>query len=107
MDPRDSGRSYCSERRESIKPSDSKFEILGSNPSVPVTYSKAQFRFWKGSLTGKAVVLKTTALSRMRVRVLSLPPLKAEVRGQRCTNADVAQLEEALVLETRQCGFES
>ena len=30
--------------------------------------------FWKGSLTGKAVVLKTTARSRLQVQVLSLPP---------------------------------
>ena len=30
---------------------------------------------WKGSLTGKAVVLKTTAHCRLQVRVLSLPPI--------------------------------
>src|SRR5687768_7436682 len=43
------------------KPSVSKIEILGSNPSVPANYSKSSF--WKGSLTGKAVVPKTTAHS--------------------------------------------
>ena len=31
-------------------------------------------KFWKGSLTGKAVVLKTTAHCRWQVRLLSLPP---------------------------------
>ena len=59
------------------KPSVSKIEILGSNPSVPAKFRKEprgkgqvqirnpQFAIrnssWKGSLTGKAVVLKTTA----------------------------------------------
>src|SRR5437870_12410489 len=42
------------------KPSVSKIEILGSNPSVPANYTNQNL--WKGSLTGKAVVLKTTAL---------------------------------------------
>ncbi len=61
------------------KPSVSKIEILGSNPSIPANTangkgprakSQEQIRnpkftirnsSWKGSLTGKAVVLKTTA----------------------------------------------
>src|SRR6266545_3272661 len=61
------------------KPSVSKIEILGSNPSVPANTAngkeprakgQVQIRnphfairnsFWKGSLTGKAVVPKTTA----------------------------------------------
>ena len=37
--------------------------------------------FWKGSLTGKAVVLKTIARSRLRVRILSLPPMEASPNG--------------------------
>ena len=44
------------------KPSVSKIEILGSNPSVPANLINiANQNLWKGSLTGKAVVPKTTA----------------------------------------------
>lgn len=35
-----------------------------------------RFRFGRGSLTGKAVVLKTTARNRLQVRVLSPPSNK-------------------------------
>ncbi len=47
-------------RRLTGKPSDSKPEILGSNPGVPAN-SNQERTFRKGSLTGKAVVSKTTA----------------------------------------------
>jgi hypothetical protein len=46
-------------RRLTGKPSDSKPEILGSNPGAPANSRSNSFR--KGSLTGKAVVPKTTA----------------------------------------------
>lgn len=111
--------------------------------------------FWKGSLIGKAVVLKTTAhvtlagsspvpsaksveaspnwygsgllhrhALRVQVRLLSPPPIiwtcssaeserdSAKVEDTRSNrvrsaNTGVAQLGEALVLETSECGFES
>ena len=50
-------------RRLSGKPSDSKPEILGSNPGVPANSNQEAILFRKGSLTGKAVVPKTTAHS--------------------------------------------
>jgi hypothetical protein len=47
--------------------------LAGSvNKSAFGTRQLAMIR--KGSLTGKAVVLKTTGLSPLQVRVLSLPP---------------------------------
>ena len=52
-------------RRLTCKPSDSKPEILGSNPGVPANSKQSH---WKGSLTGKAVVLKTTALVACRFK---------------------------------------
>src|SRR5687768_17136975 len=60
-------------RRLTGKPSVSRIEILSSNLSVPAISTGNRF-LRKGSLTGKAVVLKTTAHCRLRVRVLSLPP---------------------------------
>src|SRR5687767_3188472 len=60
-------------RRLTGKPSVSRIEILSSNLSVPAISRRNRF-LRKGSLTGKAVVLKTTAHCRLRVRVLSLPP---------------------------------
>jgi hypothetical protein len=62
------------------KPSVSKIEVLSSNLSVLANLSTACSSgwviqiLWKGSLTGKAVVLKTTAHSRLQVRLLSLLP---------------------------------
>ena len=47
-----------------------------TNPKFAIRNPKS---FRKGSLTGKAVVLKTTARSRLQVRILFLPPTLSDL----------------------------
>jgi hypothetical protein len=97
---------------------DRRFEIYMGRPDQGFKNSR------KGSLTGKAVVLKTTARCRLRVRVLSLPPTwicssaeverdSAKVEGARSNRARSTKFLtewpswKARVSETLLCRFES